>query len=62
MSLLNLSAIRYRRIAVRRLRAKPDKIIVDVSCDQAQFLEDSSHGRANRVVMRIDRCGILSTA
>jgi len=39
---------------LRRLGAKPDKIIVDVSRGQTQFVKHTLHRGAKRVVMPID--------
>src|SRR5262249_30604924 len=48
--------------SVRRLRAKPEKIIVDLSCRQPQFLEYALHGVADGVIVRVKRPGILRPA
>ena len=61
---LSYSSVRYLRCfscvnSVRLLRAKPEKIIVDVLGNQSEFPEQSVHLRAEGIVMLIDCGGIL---
>ena len=50
------------RSSFRRLRAKPEKIIVDLLCGQPQFLEYALHGVADGVIVLVERPGILRAA